>query len=51
MTIHCNISICYGQSVVDTAQAVQSAIINAVESMTGVKVTSVNVNVCGIVRK
>ena len=51
LTIHCNISICYGQSVVDTAQAVQSAIINAVESMTGVKVTSVNVNVCGIVRK
>ena len=51
LAIHCNIAICYGQSVVDIAQAVQAAIINAVESMTGVKVTSVNVNVCGIVRK
>ena len=51
LTIDCNISICYGQSVVDIAQAVQAAIINAVESMTGVKVTLVNVNVCGIVRK
>ena len=35
----------------DIAQAVQAAIINAVESMTGVKVAAVNVNVCGIVRK
>lgn len=51
LTIHCSISICYGQSVVDTAAAVQAAIINAVESMTGVKVIAVNVNVCGIVRK
>ena len=51
LTVHCNISICYGQSVVETAQAVQAAVSNAVESMTGVKVTSVNVNVCGIVRK
>lgn len=51
LRIDCNISILYGQSVVDIAQAVQSAIINAVESMTGAKVTLVNVNVCGIVRK
>ena len=51
MSIDCNIIICYGQSVVDIAQAVQVAVINAVESMTGVKVTAVNVNVCGIVRK
>ena len=51
LTIDCNISIFYGQSVVDTAGAVQAAVVNAVESMTGVKVTSVNVNVCGIVRK
>lgn len=51
LTIDCNISICYGQSVVDIAEAVQSAIINAVEPMTGVNVTAVNVNVCGIVRK
>ena len=51
MTIDCNIIINYGQSVVDIAQAVQAAVINAVESMTGVKVAAVNVNVCGIVRK
>ena len=51
LTVDCSISICYGQSVVDTAQAVQAAIVNAVESMTGVKVQAVNVNVCGIVRK
>ena len=51
LSIHCSVAISYGQSVVDIAQAVQAAIISAVESMTGVKVRSVNVNVCGIVRK
>lgn len=51
LTIDCNINVCYGQSVVDTAEAAQAAVSNAVESMTGVKVTAVNVNVCGIVRK
>ena len=51
LTINCNILIHYGQSVVDVADAVQSAVTAAVESMTGVRVTAVNVNVCGIVRK
>ena len=51
LSIHCSVAIFYGQSVVDIAQAVQAAIISAVESITGVKVRSVNVNVCGIVRK
>lgn len=51
LSIDCNITIRYGQSVVDIAEAVQGAIISAVESMTGVQVTAVNVNVCGIVRK
>lgn len=51
LTIDCNVTICYGQSVVDIAEAVQSAVTSAVESMTGVKVTAVNVNVCGIIRK
>ena len=51
LTIDCNVAIGYGHSVIETAQAVQSAITNAVESMTGVKVTAVNVNICGIVRK
>ena len=51
LTVDCNISICYGQSVVETAQAAQAAIVSAVESMTGVKVHEVNISVCGIVRK
>ena len=41
----------YDHSVVETAGAVQSAVAAAVESMTGVKVRAVNVNVCGIVRQ
>lgn len=41
----------YGQNVVNVAQAVQNAIINAVTSMTGVQSVSVNVNVCGITRQ
>ena len=51
VTIDCNISIYYGQSVVEVAKTVQEAIINAVDSMTGVTVGGVNVNVVGIVRK
>lgn len=51
LSIDCDVDVCYGYSVVDTANAVQVALTNAVESMTGVKVTSVNVNVCGIVRQ
>ncbi len=51
LSVDCSITICYGESVVETAQAAQAAIVNAVESMTGVKVRTVNVNVCGIVRK
>lgn len=51
LSIDCDVDVCYGFSVVDTANAVQVALTNAVESMTGVKVTSVNVNVCGIVRQ
>lgn len=51
ISIDCNVLINYGQSVVDVADAVQAALTAAVESMTGVKVTNVNVNVCGIVRQ
>lgn len=50
LVIDCNINIAYGQSVVDIAEAVQSSVTAAVESMTGVSVVAVNVNVCGIVR-
>ena len=51
LTIACNIQIKYGHSVVEVAAAVQNAVTAAVENMTGVKVASVNVNVCGITRQ
>lgn len=51
LLIDCNITIGYGQNVVETAKQVQDAINNAVESMTGVAAKVVNVNVCGIVRQ
>ena len=46
--VDCNVVVAYGQSVVAVAKAIQEAITAALESMTGVKVASVNVNVCGI---
>ena len=49
--IDCNISVAYGQSVVDVAKAVQEAVTAALESMVATKVASVNVNVCGIIRQ
>ena len=49
--IDCNITVAYGQSVVSVASAVQSSVTNALESMAGVKIAAVNVNVCGIVRQ
>ena len=50
LKIECGIMVSFGYSVVDVAKEIQSAVTNAVESTTGAKVTSVNVNVCGIVR-
>ncbi len=51
LTIGCNIIVNYGESVIQVAKAVQEAITMAVESVTGVNVSDVHVNVCGIVRK
>ena len=51
VTIESGIMIFYGYSVVDVAKEVQDAIATSIESMTGAKVTSVSVNICGIVRK
>ena len=51
VAIDCNVVVAYGQSVVTVAANVQEAVRNAVESMTGVKIEAVNVNVCGIVRQ
>lgn len=51
LAIGCNIVVAYGESVMNVANAVQNAVTNAVESVTGVPVTDVDVNVCGIVRR
>ena len=51
LIIDCNVIISYGHSVVTVATAIQEAIVAALQSMTGVNVVSVNVNVCGIVRQ
>lgn len=51
LAIDCNISIGYNQNVVQISKTVQEAIAGAVESMVGVPVASVNINVCGIVRQ
>ena len=50
LIIDCNVLISYGQSVVNVAKSIQSAVSAALESTTGAKVLGVNVNVCGIVR-
>ena len=51
LTIGCNIIVRYGESVIQVAKAVHEAITSAVESVTGVTVQDVDVNVCGIIRK
>ena len=51
LTLGCNIIVSYGESVINVAKNVQEAVATAVESVTGVTVTDVHVNVCGIVRK
>ena len=51
LDIDCNVNVLYGQNVVAVAKAAQEAVIRSVESIAGVGVNSVNVNVCGIVRQ
>ena len=51
LTIGCNIIVRYGESVIQVAKTVQETITGAVESVTGVTVSDVDVNVCGIIRK
>jgi len=46
--IECNVVVAYGQSVMNVAGTIQNAVTSSLESTTGVKVASVNVNVCGI---
>lgn len=51
VTVDCNVIVTYGTSVITVAKAIQEAAVSALNSMTGITVVSVNVNVCGIVRK
>ncbi len=51
LTIDCNVTVAFGQSVVAIAKAVQEAVTNAVEATACIKVDAVNVNVCGIIRQ
>ena len=48
VSIECNIVVALGANVLDTAKAVQDAVISAVESVTGIKISNVHVMVCGI---
>ena len=49
--IDCNLNVHYGVNVVNVAKAAQAAITSALNSMAGIKIVAVNVNVCGIVRQ
>ena len=51
LRVDCNINIGYGESVVDVAKAVQRAIDAALDSTAGIRADTINVNVCGIIRK
>ena len=51
LSIDCNVNVVYGQSVVDVAKAVQAAVTSALETMAGIEIAAINVNVCGIVRQ
>lgn len=48
VSVECNIVAKYGSSVVEMAKNLQSAVSSAVESMTGLTVKSVAVNISGI---
>ena len=51
VSIDCNLTVTYGQNVVNVATAAQAAITNALEAIGGISIAAVNVNVCGIVRQ
>lgn len=51
LSVECNITVNYGQNVIDIAKAAQTAITHALESMAGIEINAVNVNVCGIIRQ
>ena len=48
ITIDCNVIGLYGHPVMELAKEIQNAVSDAIAAMTGLQVTAVNVNVCGI---
>lgn len=50
VAISMNITVTFGCSVVEVAASAQSVITASVENRTGVKVSEVNVNICGIAK-
>ena len=50
LAIDCSVMVKFDYSVVDVAKAIQKQVTSSLENRTGVKVTNVNVNICGIVR-
>ena len=50
VAISMNVTVTFGHSVVEVAAAAQKAVSASVENRTGVKVSEVNVNICGIAK-
>lgn len=48
ITIDCNVIALYGHPVMELAKEIQNVVSDAIAAMTGLQVTAVNVNVCGI---
>ena len=48
LRIDCDVVAKYGSSIFSLAEAVQESVKSSVESVTGMAVTQVNVNICGI---
>lgn len=48
ISIDCNVIALYGHPVMDLAKNIQTAVSDAIASMTGLSVAAVNVNVCGV---
>ncbi len=48
ITVDTFITVLYGHNITKVSAAVQDAIASAVESMTGLTVNAINVNVCGV---
>ncbi len=46
--VECSLVVLYGHSVVEIARNVQNGVANAIESMAGLKVSHVDVNIIGI---